>query len=121
MARLYVDQADVKIAVIHSQKGVVKNLTIPAGFPYLGLSRGALIPRASLTHEFRRLHGEGTVSMLRDLPTSSWLEERGSVTGLYEQVMLQREGWATTLLMVDEDDDEDEADDRNWNRRNLAR
>ncbi|MNL49467.1 hypothetical protein D3C87_1724030 [compost metagenome] len=59
--------------------------------------------------------------MLRDLPTSSWLEERGSVTGLYEQVMLQREGWATTLLMVDEDDDEDEADDRNWNRRNLAR
>lgn len=123
MARIYVDQADSKIAVIHSQNGAVQRFTLPQNFPYLGLKKGAPVPRESLTHEFRTAHGVGTVSNLREVRTSAWLERRGSVTALYEQVVLQKGGWATTLLMIDEDDDEDddhdEADDSNWNRQNF--
>ena len=55
------------------------------------------------------------------MATSTWLDNGRGVTALYEQVLVQRGGWATTLLAVDEDEEDDEADDTNWNRRNLRR
>jgi hypothetical protein len=36
-------------------------------------------------------------------------------------VTLQRDGWAMTLLTMEQDEDDDEADDSNWNRRNNQR
>lgn len=121
MARIYVDQADSKIAVIHSQDGVVRRLILPSDFPYLGLRKDVPLPRESLTHKFRITNPTGAVSTLNEISTSAWLERRGSVTALYEQVLLQKEGWTTTLLMIDEDEEDDEADDSNWNRRNFRR
>jgi hypothetical protein len=35
--------------------------------------------------------------------------------------MHQEGGWATTLIIIDEEDGDDEADDRDWNRRNSRR
>lgn len=119
ITRTYVDQADSKIAVIRSHNGLIHGFTLPKEFPYLGLKRGDPLPRESLSHDFRRRHGEGKMSNLLEIRTSVWLEQQGAVSSLYEQVVIQRDGWATTLLMVDEEEADDEADDRNWNRRNF--
>lgn len=121
MASIYVDQADSKLAIIHSQNGVVQRFTLAREFPYMGLRRGVPLPVASLTKEFMGIHGAGKTSNLREVPTGTWLERRGSVTALYEQVLVQSNGWATTLLMIDEDEIDDQEDDSNWNRRNLPR
>lgn len=121
IARTYVDQTDGKIAVIHSHNGLIRSFTIPREFPFMGLRRGAALPPESLTREFTRIHGPGKVSNLREIRTSTWLEQRGAVAAVYEQVVIQRDGWATTLLVVDEEEVDDEADDRNWNRRSARR
>jgi len=118
MASLYVRMADEKICIIISHNERVKRLIPCNNFPYLGLSRDVPVPQSSLTRRFSRGSTAGSCSDLEDVPTHSWLEARGQVTALYEQVLIQKEGWTTTLLMVDEDDVDDEDDDRNWNRRN---
>ncbi|MDE2266772.1 MAG: hypothetical protein KGL29_12780 [Alphaproteobacteria bacterium] len=71
-----------------------------------------------MTHSFCRTAAVDLVSELREVETHSWLEKRGQVTSLYEQVVAQENGWATTLLIVDEDEVDDEEDDRHWNRSN---
>lgn len=119
MAGIYVEQADSKLAIIHSQNSVVQRFTFAREFPYLGLRRGIPLPGASLTKEFIGIHGAGKVSNLCQVPTATWLERRGSVSALYEQVLVQSNGWATTLLMIDEEEVDGEEDDSNWNRRNL--
>ncbi|MFY7850244.1 MAG: hypothetical protein ACOVQ6_00475 [Brevundimonas sp.] len=121
MARIYVDQADCKIAIIHSRNGLVQGFTLPREFPYLGLKRGLPIPSGCLTKEFLTSQSAGSASNLKEVRSSVWIEGSNSITALYEQVLLQRDGWATTLLMVDEDEEDDEADDRNWNRRTFQR
>lgn len=118
LARLYVDQADAKIGILMCKDGLVRRFILPREFPYLGLKLGQPISRETLTHEFRRTHPVGTASNLQSVATTAWLERRGDVSALYEQVLLQRDGWTTTLLVIDEDEDADD-DDRNWNRRNT--
>jgi len=121
MATIYVRMADEKIAIVTSQNGRVRRVIVPGkAFPYLGLAKDMPIPDASLTHHFIRDAMIGASSDLREVQTHSWLENQGQVTALYEQVLVQKKGWATTLLMIDQDDPDDEEDDRNWNRRNSA-
>lgn len=117
MARTFVDTASDKLAIIISHNGAVSRVIPHPDFPYLGLLAGTPIPRTSVTHDYCQTHASGAVSTLREIGTSVWLEERGAVSALYEQVLVQREGWASTLLAIDEDEQDDEADDRNWNRR----
>lgn len=121
MAQLYINNVDEKAAIVTSHKGVVQRVITPAGgFPHLGLRRGMPLPARALAKTYRAV-GERLTSDLCEILPDRWLEERGSVSAIYEQVMLQEGEWATTLIVVDEEEPDDEADDRNWNRRTARR
>jgi Zn-dependent peptidase ImmA (M78 family) len=120
MAQLYVNQTDEKAAIIISQDGIVRRVITPANFPFLGLRSGSPLPPKALARTFTSAKGQ-VASDLCEVLTDRWLEERGSVSAIYEQVVLQQAGWATTLLVVDEEEIDDEGDDRDWNRRNYHR
>jgi Zn-dependent peptidase ImmA (M78 family) len=119
MAGLYVRAADEPIAVVTSCNGEVRRVIPAPGFPYLGLRRGAPVPKAAMTHSFRSSEATGAISSLDQVPTDAWLEKQGRVSALYEQVFLQEEGWAMTLLAIDQEEVDEEADDSNWSRRSA--
>lgn len=116
MAKVYVNSADEKIAIVTSHLGLVKRVIPQLGFPYLGLRRDAPIPTNALTRTFKPISTD-TISELRELPTHVWLERKGKVESFYEQVFVQEDGWSMTLLMIDEEEIDEDDDDRNWNRR----
>lgn len=118
MAKIYVLSSDEKAAIVTSKDGVVKRVIPQPGFPYLGLTKGALIPGGAVTRKFRVRAANDPVSALEEVATHTWLDKQGAVSALYEQVFVQEDGWAMTLLVVDENDDDEDADDSNWNRRN---
>jgi len=117
MAKIYIMGADEKAAIVTSHNGVVKRVIPQQGFPFLGLRKDSLIPSGALTRSFGLSTANDPISALREVPTHVWLERRGTVSALYEQVFVQENGWAMTLLLVD-DDDEDTGN-RNWNRRSV--
>ncbi len=120
MAQIYVGSVDKKAAIITSHNCITQRLIAPVGFPYLGLSIRSPLPRQALARQFKPTDGE-TTSQLVEVLTDRWLNERGSITAIYEQVALQQDGWATTLLVVEEEEQDDDGDDRDWNRRNSRR
>lgn len=121
MARIYINGSSESAALIISNKGTVRRIIPKADFPYMGLRAGMEIPRQSLTREFRAANDEGEVSNAQEVEIHTWLERRTGVSSLCEQVILQRDGWAMTLLTIEQDEDDDEDDDSNWNRRNTRR
>jgi len=120
MSQIYVQAADEKIAIITSHKGDVRRVIPQQGFPYLGLKKGVPIPNNALTRAFNQI-GQDRISGLREISTDIWLEKRGKVSALYEQVFLQDEGWAMTMLLVEEEYVEEDDDDSDWNRRSAQR
>ena len=109
MGRIYVEQAAEKIALIYSKDGLISHFVFGKDFPFLGLRRGAPVPTASLTRLAIRGELRGNVDDVREVPTDAWLDRQGRVEALYEQVALQKDGWVTTMLTVDEiEEDEDE-------------
>lgn len=120
MAGTYVRMEDSKLAVITSQNGIVKRIIPCLNFPYMGLRRDIPLPPNCLTKSYVG-SSPGAISDMQERRTDAWLETGGSVSALYEQVLIQDKGWATTLLSIDEDEIDDDEDDRNWNRRNTAR
>ena len=120
MAQLYVNAADEKVAIITSHRGVVRRVIPQKDFPYLGLRRDAPIPTEALTRVYRPANND-TISDMREVATHVWLDRRGAISSLYEQVFLQEDGWAMTLLVVDEEQADEDEDDSNWNRRTIRR
>lgn len=119
MAKIYVLSADEKAAIVTSQNGVVKRVIPQIGFPFLGLSKGSTIPQGAITRSFSAGRANDPVSVLCEVLTHTWLQRRGAVSALYEQVFVQEEGWAMTLLIADLEEQDDEDNDQNWNRRNA--
>jgi Zn-dependent peptidase ImmA (M78 family) len=121
MARIYINSSAESAAIVISNNGTVRRIIPKADFPYMGLRAGMEIPRQSLTRDFRAANDEGEVSNAEEVEIHTWLERRDGVSSLCEQVILQRDGWAMTLLSIEQDEEDDEADDSNWNRRNIPR
>ncbi len=121
MARTFVGASLEKLAVIISRRGEVRRLYVHQDFPYLGLRKGSPIPHASMTDRLIRSQQPGTLSDVAELGTAVWIEDAKSVTALYEQVLVQRDGWAMTMLTIEEDEADEDDDDTNWNRRNNRR
>jgi Zn-dependent peptidase ImmA (M78 family) len=117
MAMRYAKTADEQVAIVTSHNGIVRRV-IPGGlgFPYMGLRRDVPLPPNCLTRSFRP-KGNDPISGLVELRTDVWLERSANVAALYEQVFVQEDGYAMTLLTV-EMDDADDADDSSWNRWN---
>jgi hypothetical protein len=119
MAKIYVLAADERTAIITSHKGEVRRVIPKPGFPFLGLKKGSLIPGGALTRSFSAANDP--ISNLVEVETHTWLEQRGTVSALYEQVFVQEDGWAMTLLIADEEEADEDNDDKNWNRRSDRR
>jgi Zn-dependent peptidase ImmA (M78 family) len=117
MSRIYVTTADELSAIVMSKDGTVRKIIPAPNFPYLGLRSGIPVPDAALSRRWPGPSTIGTVSEMREAPTHVWLDKRGRVETLYEQVLAQAEGWSTTLLTVDMSEDDEDDDDRHWNRR----
>jgi Zn-dependent peptidase ImmA (M78 family) len=118
MAQLYVAASPEKVGVVTSKAGRVMRCILPDGqaFPYLGLSKGQLLPSRSRTAEFLRSGKPGSASSLAEIAPDVWLDRSSHAVTVYEQVLIQEAGWAMTLLVV-EDANEDggaEAIEANW-------
>jgi Zn-dependent peptidase ImmA (M78 family) len=116
MSKIYVTTADELSAIVIAKDGTVRKVIPAPNFPYLGLRSGIPVPDAALCRRWPGPATIGTVSEMREAPTHVWLDKRGRVETLYEQVFAQTDGWSTTLLTVDISEDDDD-DDRHWNRR----
>ncbi len=124
MSRIYVDTAHEKVGILTSKEGLLQNFILPKPFPFLGLARGRPLSSRSLSASFLASATPGNVSDLGRVRADVWLERSPSPISLYEQVMVQRDGWATTMLIVEEpDEDEQEEDDeveRRWHGPRFA-
>lgn len=115
MAKVYVQETDENIAIVTSQNGLVRRVIPKQGFPYLGLRRDMPLPTECLTLRFKVANDP--VSNMVELPAHVWVENSRGIGALYEQVFVQEEGWAMTLIAVDEEEADEEDEDQDWNRQ----
>jgi Zn-dependent peptidase ImmA (M78 family) len=116
--RAYVDYRAEPVALVLTHNGrVLRSYRRKIDFPFLSVEWGAPVPGRSLL--MRKRHAPAAVSEPDETDAGVWIEvERGvRAPNLYEQVYVQRGGYALVLLTLEQQDEDDEADDRNWNRR----
>lgn len=114
--RAFVRFREEPVAILVVKNGkLLRDYRDPLKFPNLSLPPGATVSAHSLLH--RRKHELGVASEIDETEASVWLPvERGRrLAPLYEQVLLQREGFAMIMLSRDpssgdEEDDDEEAD-----------
>ena len=75
------------------------------------------MPKGSLL--LRKRHELSVASEIDETDAAVWIDvSRGArAPMLFEQVYRQQGGYAIILLSVEAVEEDDEADDRNWNRR----
>jgi Zn-dependent peptidase ImmA (M78 family) len=124
MARIYVDTASEKIGVLTSHNGLLQNFILPTTFPYLGLAKRHPLPPRSASATFIKTASPGQASSVVSVRPDAWLERSPAGVQVGEQTLVQREGWAMTMLVLDEpDEDEREEDDeveRRWSQPRFA-
>lgn len=122
-AKVYVDTAPDNIAIFTSKNGMVERFIIPDKFPYLGLSKGHPLPSNSFSAKLRASLSPGNASALEEVHPDIWLD-RSMKCALYEQVLAQRDGWAMTMLLVEEASEEELEEDfeitRQWSEPKFA-
>ncbi len=121
MCQTYVKTSREMLAVVISQNGRVTQVIPNAGFPYLGLRKGSPLPHDSLTVEFSKSRQSRKMSDVLEVSHTGWLDSGNNVSELWEQTMLQGNGFAVTLLRAELKEDDQDDDDRNWNRRSSSR
>lgn len=110
--RRYVEMHNDPCALVISRQGTIQSIYRGPKFPFLSIKRGALLPTASLSVRFS---GEiGKLSDWGEVQMSIWQPTDFAQRALpmLEQVLIQRDGFRTTLLTV-EMPDEDDADEEN--------
>lgn len=109
-ARNYADYHDECVAIVVVNKGAIdKVYRNMSRFPKLAAKRGDAVPKSSLYH---RAPGTiGLPSMLDEARPEAWLESEWGkpLPSLYEQVLLQQNGFAMVMLWAEaaEDDEGD--------------
>lgn len=99
--------SDDPCALVVSKDGVIKQIYRHDAFPFVGLKHGMPVPRDALIRSFRE--PKDSISDIDETDPAGWhLRERRGLE-LYEQVLMQDEGWGITLLTAEiEDEDFDE-------------
>jgi hypothetical protein len=104
-------------AVVVSKDGVVEQCYREHAFPYVALQFGQSVHRQSATATFAGVADK--CSNVDAAESTMWLADSlGSGNELFEQVLVQGNGYRITLLSVeysDDDDDEYARDRANWN------
>jgi Zn-dependent peptidase ImmA (M78 family) len=98
VSRSYVNFRDELLAAVITHHGVIQRIYRKSGFPKFTAQEGYRVDPASLLH--RRQHLQGQPSGVEETNASIWLEvEWGRpAPRVYEQVLLQRDGYATILI-----------------------
>jgi Zn-dependent peptidase ImmA (M78 family) len=107
-ARRFIDLHDEVCAVVQSRDNEVISVYRSKAFPYMRLDRGTALPAGSITRTNNASQGE--LSSLGAVDPAQWLSGRGSETKgeLFEQVLMQANGYRMTLLVFEEFTDEDD-------------
>ncbi|TPL67552.1 MULTISPECIES: ImmA/IrrE family metallo-endopeptidase [unclassified Mesorhizobium] len=114
--RAYVRFREEPVALVVTQNGkLLRDYRDSLKFPRLAIPTGAMVPAHSLLH--RRKHEMGVPSEIDETDAGVWLPvERGRQPApLYEQILLQRQGYALIMLSrdavaADEEDVDEEAE-----------
>lgn len=106
-ARRYIDLHDEPCAAVVSQNGVVLRVYRNEDFPYVDVRKGLPVPPGSITSDKNIAPGAPTDT--EEIDGSTWLPStRGRrCPMLYEQVLVQQDGFRMTLLSLAEDDEAD--------------
>lgn len=110
--RAYVRFREEPVALVVTQNGkVLRDYRDPLKFPNLSVARGRMVPDHSLLR--RRKHEIGAPSAIDETDAGVWIPvERGRQPApLYEQVLLQRDGFALIMLSRDPVSGDDEEQD----------
>ena len=123
LGRAYVGYREEPTAFILVHEGqVLRYYKDEQRFPFISVDYGAPIPRASLY--FRRKHEVGVPSEIDQTDAGVWIDARRGERSpdLYEQVYLQRNGYALIMLTLELDGDERDPDeDRTAKERHRDR
>lgn len=96
-ARRYIELHGDDFAVVFSEHGKFKYAATSADFPRIDMRNGQDIFRETLTREFHG--GEGDVSDQEETDPAWWLYDRDiRQWSLWEEVLIQRNGYRLTLL-----------------------
>lgn len=98
--------ADDPFAAIISHNGIVAHAYRHSDFPRLSLRHGFEMPRRCQAKTISS--PEGTISDADATDAANWLENDSGSFEMYEQVLVQKDGWHLTLLTVEPVDADDE-------------
>ncbi|MHB8884706.1 MAG: ImmA/IrrE family metallo-endopeptidase [Methylovirgula sp.] len=110
-ARRYTELCDHLCAVVFSQNGLARYAPRKSGFPYVDVAKGGSLPSNSISAK-----GDGEVGYISDWSETApetWLGPSARFRGkiLYEQYLVQADGYRMTMLTLDDIPDEDEPDE----------
>jgi Zn-dependent peptidase ImmA (M78 family) len=107
-ARRFINLHDEVCAIVQSRNDSVISVYRSRRFPYLWLDRGTAVPAGSITRSYQAAVGE--VSPMEGVDPAIWLSGRSSETKgeLFEQVLIQKDGFRMTLLVFETHEEEDE-------------
>lgn len=118
MARAYAEYHDEPVAMVIVKDGIVKSIYRSIQkFPFMSVSSGQPVPRASLYH--RSARHSLSPSDIEEIGGEQWLQTDWGkkVPSLYEQVLHQSDGYALIMLWAEIPDHEDESDERTAKER----
>lgn len=117
MARAYADYHEQPVAVVVVRDArVLRCYRNRIKFPFIQVAPGAPVPQGSLFYKGR--HERGVASTFAECVPDIWIEVRRGERAptLFEQVLLQRDGFALLMLHLVLPDEEEEAEERDLER-----
>jgi hypothetical protein len=122
VGRTYTEFRDEPTAILVAKDGKLLRSYVPRSkFPFLSARNGTQIPRYSLL--WRNKHVVGETSDIEETDAGVWLEvERGKrAPSLFEQVLLQQQGYAMIMLTIEAHDDENHEPDEDLTSKERLR
>ena len=101
-ARRFRDFAHEPVAFVFSKDGRVRYSLRHEDFPRIGPGKDDQVPHASVTAQFGG--GAGKSSKLEEVERDTWIADGGR-GAIFEQVLVQLNGYRLTMLALLEDDD----------------
>lgn len=110
-ARRYTEFCNQPCAIVFSRNGTVRYAPRKQDFPFIEIAKGQPLPAKSISAKGR---GEvGHISEWSEMEPEVWLGPSARLRGraLYEQFLVQADGYRMTMLTLDDIPDEDEPDE----------
>ncbi|MFC4238356.1 ImmA/IrrE family metallo-endopeptidase [Thalassospira xianhensis] len=101
--RRYLNFADEPTAAVFSKDGVIRYIVTTSKFPRLSVWNGNPIPK---DRSDNRKFEEGYISEVEEVPSYFWFENNNDIH-VYDQKLVQRNGYQVNLISIEEDDDND--------------